>query len=229
MKYVPTDTFGPFAGSIGSITYSKNKGGHYRKLKALPTNPQTVYQVFQRALLSGFSSLWSSTLTDAQRASWRAATIDYPYTDSLAHTYFLSCSQLFATLGINSIMIGEIPNFSAPVFQGSAAILGFFPAVVGATSVEFDYSAIQSSPSPSHFLAWGTSSFSAGISNYTNRLRNFTFIPDTAILPIDVTAAYVLRFGSVPPTGAKQGWGVSPINSETGNSGIRVLSTTIAS
>jgi hypothetical protein len=226
--YNPTDTFGPFSGSVGSITYSKNKGGYYRKLKSNPTNPQTVYQTFARSLLAGFSSIWASSLTDAERLSWQNASLDYPYTNSLGVTYYLSGSDLFITLSVNLVLISILPNFTAPAFQGSAAMTSFTPAVVGATSVEIDFTSIQSAPDPSDFLIWGTPQFSNGIYNYKKRLRQFTVITNATVLPADVTAAFVLRFGAVPPTGAKQGWGIASVNTETGNAGTRMTSTTIA-
>lgn len=227
-KYIPTDTFGPFSGSTGSITYSRNKGGHYRKLKSNPTNPQTSYQMFQRALLGGFAGLWTSLLTDAQRLAWNAETINYPYTDSQGHTYFLSGLDLFTALGINALTISAIPNFTPPVFQPAGAPLTLTPVVVGSTSVTIDLTAIQSAPNPSDFQIWGTPGFSQGIYNYKKKLRSFTVIPDAAIFPVDVSAAYILRFGSVPPTNSKLGFGLTLINQGSFKSSVRLTTSTIA-
>jgi len=43
------------SGSAGGTTASRNRGGGYFRNKAVPTNPDTVFQQAARAILAAFS------------------------------------------------------------------------------------------------------------------------------------------------------------------------------
>lgn len=58
------------SGSVGGTTYSHNRGGAYMRTRAVPTNPNTTFQQVIRSAVAQLASLWTTTLTDAQRAAW---------------------------------------------------------------------------------------------------------------------------------------------------------------
>lgn len=60
------------SGSVGGNTFSHNRGGPYVRLRAIPTNPNTVFQQAVRGFMSQLTVLWSTVLTAAQRAQWDA-------------------------------------------------------------------------------------------------------------------------------------------------------------
>lgn len=60
------------SGSIGGVTFSHNRGGPYMRTRAIPTNPNTVFQQAVRGFMSQLTVLWSTVLTAAQRAQWDA-------------------------------------------------------------------------------------------------------------------------------------------------------------
>lgn len=60
------------SGSVGGTTFSHNRGGPYMRLRAIPTNPNTVYQQAVRGFMSMLNVLWSTTVTASQRAEWDA-------------------------------------------------------------------------------------------------------------------------------------------------------------
>jgi len=61
---------GTLRGSIGDNTFSHNRGGDYVRRRVAPTNPNSTRQQTMRTILSTIASLWSSTLTPAQREAW---------------------------------------------------------------------------------------------------------------------------------------------------------------
>ncbi len=58
------------SGSLGGVTFSRNRGGPYIRRRVVPVNPNTVQQQVIRSLVSQLTSLWLTTLTAVQRESW---------------------------------------------------------------------------------------------------------------------------------------------------------------
>ena len=58
------------SGSIGGITASHNRGGTYFRQRAIPVNPNTIFQQAVRGFMATLTSLWTDTLTPAERAAW---------------------------------------------------------------------------------------------------------------------------------------------------------------
>lgn len=61
------------SGSIGGATASKARGSvNYFRIRRRPANPRSHAQLSVRAAVTGLASVWTSTLTDVQRAAWSA-------------------------------------------------------------------------------------------------------------------------------------------------------------
>jgi len=58
------------SGSIGGMTWSRNRGGMYIRSRATPTNPNTTFQQKVRSAAAQLAALWSNTLTQVQRDAW---------------------------------------------------------------------------------------------------------------------------------------------------------------
>lgn len=58
------------SGSVGGVTYSRNRYGAYKRNKAMPVNPRTALQQVVRNNFTTLSQLWN-TLTAAQRTAWK--------------------------------------------------------------------------------------------------------------------------------------------------------------
>ena len=71
------------SGSIGGLTASRNKGGMYFRARAIPTNPNTVYQQAIRSLVAQLTSAWTNVLNDAQRLLWTWYAEQVPLIDTL--------------------------------------------------------------------------------------------------------------------------------------------------
>ncbi len=71
------------SGSIGGTTFSRNRGGPYMRTRAIPVNPNTIFQQAVRSIVSQLTSLWLNTLTDSQRAAWDTYSENVPLPNSL--------------------------------------------------------------------------------------------------------------------------------------------------
>jgi hypothetical protein len=82
------------SGSIGGITYSRNKGGMYTRARSTPTNPNTLRQQIARAAMGGMVNMWN-TITEANRETWRLYAANTPVLDKLGEMINLSGQQMF--------------------------------------------------------------------------------------------------------------------------------------
>jgi hypothetical protein len=65
-----SQVFTQASGSVGGLTYSRNRGGMYTRARATPGNPNTPQQQVVRAAVAQLTSLWVGTLTQVQREAW---------------------------------------------------------------------------------------------------------------------------------------------------------------
>jgi hypothetical protein len=82
------------SGSIGGITFSRNKGGMYTRSKAIPTNPNSIRQQVVRGALGQLSVAWN-LLSIIERESWNLYAASVPMVDKLGATIYLSGQQHF--------------------------------------------------------------------------------------------------------------------------------------
>jgi len=74
------------SGSIGGVTFSRNKGGMYCRARAVPTNPGSAFQTAVRGYLAQLTSAWSSILSQAQRDAWANYAANTPIVDRLGES-----------------------------------------------------------------------------------------------------------------------------------------------
>lgn len=69
-----------YSGSIGGVTFARNKAGAYARNRTIPVNPGSARQQTVRFGMAQLATRWVETLTDVQRASWEtyAANVHLP-------------------------------------------------------------------------------------------------------------------------------------------------------
>lgn len=97
------------SGSIGGITYSRNRGGAYARNRTIPINPGSARQQTVRFALASLGARWVEVLTDAQRAGWETYAENVHLPNSLG--------QLRNVGGIGMYNRSNVPRISsiAPV------------------------------------------------------------------------------------------------------------------
>lgn len=82
-------------GSIGGMTFSRNRGGAYIRNRTTPVNPSSQRQVDARSQFSAAMAVWAHVLTDYQRMTWTDYASEVPYQNSLGQQRYLSGQQRF--------------------------------------------------------------------------------------------------------------------------------------
>lgn len=130
-------------GSVGGMTFSRNRYGPYTRARVVPVNPNSPRQYFARGVFTVLANRWVNTLTQAQRDAWNLYGENISWLNSLGQTVHLtgyshyqrSNGAIIAAGGI--VIVDDGPtNFSLP-----GADITFAAAISEATqliSVTFD-------------------------------------------------------------------------------------------
>lgn len=180
-------------GSIAGQVFGRNANGATIRNRTTPVNARSSRQVAVRNNLAGVASSWR-TLTDAQRDGWIAAAPSFPYTNRLGQPSVYTGQQLFNTLNMGLVSIGEAVITSAPE---PASTFG----VIGTVSME-DPDVVDALVSVPPGADWVIQAFSSGpVSSGVMRPNSVTFrllgnFPGDS-LTIDLQPTYLALFGSI--------------------------------
>lgn len=93
------------SGSVGGLTFSRNRSGNYIRARTNPVNPNTPQQQAVRSAVADLSNLWINTLTQADRDKWEDYAANVPVTNPLGASIFLT--------GINQYVRSNVPRIQA--------------------------------------------------------------------------------------------------------------------
>lgn len=99
------------SGSVGGVTYSRNRGGLYRRARAIPTNPDTSAQQQVRNAFTIMLNIWNG-LTSAQRDAWDLYGESTPKVDVLGSPIQLSGQNEF--VGSNTARFQAATRVATP-------------------------------------------------------------------------------------------------------------------
>lgn len=209
-------------GKIGGQVASRNKSGAYMKNKVTPSNPRTVAQQAQRALMSSLSQAWRG-LTAAARDQWRAAVDSFPTINEFGDVVILSGSTLYNRLNLNLAKVGVAP-IGVPPLPAGAGLTNVTGLVLNPTTVSFDM--VEGVPAGQTALISATAPMSPGINNFKTRLRNITTSDASGGATVAMFAEYGTKFGQ-PISGTKIGFSIVLVNNSTGETGTPIYFTGI--
>ena len=86
---------GEMSGSIGGLTYARNKGGQYVRQRSQVTNPNSPAQQAARSAMAYLAGYWLSTLTAAERTAWEDYAKNVSVTNRLGEKIYLSGQNMF--------------------------------------------------------------------------------------------------------------------------------------
>lgn len=203
----------------GSVL-SKNRYGSYVRNKVTPVNPQTSFQLNQRALLSSLSSEWRS-LTQAQRDAWAAAAQAQPITDIFGDSKILSGQSFFVSRNLN-LAGNDTATITSPGVATDVPFIGATSAtaIVDAGIVDSFTIAISPAVIPAGYklIVYATPGYSPGISFVKNKFRRLGVFPALAG-SVSIDYAYGARFG-VPAVGDKVSVRIALVSTSTGQLGL---------
>lgn len=203
----------------GSVM-SKNRYGNYIRNKVTPVNPQTSYQLEQRANLASLSAGWRE-LTQEQRDSWSNSAKDRPRTDIFGDSKVLTGQALYVSANLNLLAAGTA-TISSPGALGDVPLVAITDFSISLSGGTVDAAEITISPAtiPAGYklIVYATPGVSAGISFVKNRYRYLGVFTATVGV-VTITSAYVERFG-VPSENNKVFVRVALVANATGQLGL---------
>ncbi len=104
-------------GSIGHLSYSKNRSGYVSKMKAHPGSVHSFtpsgWQISRRDLFKQPALLWQ-TISESQRRAWNAFAFNISKSNVFGQAYHSSGFNLFCQLNYNLLLIGYGMNADPP-------------------------------------------------------------------------------------------------------------------
>jgi hypothetical protein len=159
-KFV-SQVYSEIRGSVNGVTYARNRFGLYARAKASPVQPRTPAQTERRAQLTLLSQRWR-TLTEGNRAEWRAFADELIRSDTLGQTYRLTGLQAYLQFNLWRLLLGLTVQDNAPTQFQAPSPIKITDLLYDATNDELE---LEFSPTPySGALGiWATAPFSRGI------------------------------------------------------------------
>ena len=178
---------------MGAVTSSRNRSGQYRRTRAIPTQPRTAAQLAARARLTSLSAGWRG-LTDEQRASWNAFGGSFTVVNSLGQSVNLTGAQCYVKVNAVNLLNGDSAVDTPPALPAFAALaITGFTAAAGTPAVSV---AGDAPASGTDYMLYFSPQASPGIS-YNSRYRWILVSTSVDTYPLDVTAEYVAKFGTL--------------------------------
>lgn len=103
------------SGSLAGLTLSHNASGLYLRARTVPTNPNTAQQQAVRGFVSQLSSLWVSTLTQAERDKWKVYAANVTLTNPLGAAINVSGLNMYIRSNVPILQAGFARLDDAPV------------------------------------------------------------------------------------------------------------------
>lgn len=115
------------SGSVGGVTYARNKGGAYLRARTSPTQPNSALQTGARTLFSAAVNTWTNTLTSAERLAWSSYAAAVPYTNIFGETRYYTGQQRYVQCYIARVNAGGLVTAAAtaPTTYTEAASVSF--------------------------------------------------------------------------------------------------------
>lgn len=186
-------------GKVSGNVFSKNKGGAIVRNRVTPINRRSTAQQNQRQVLASLAASWRG-LSDAQRASWNSASPNFPQSDNLGQTIFLSGEQLYIRCNLNLTLTGNSLITSAPT-PADFAVIAFTSLTVTADDGIVSLAFTPTVPAGYEMVVRATAPYSPGKSFVPqSAFRFIQSVAPAATSPQALTVAYALVHGAI--TGA---------------------------
>ncbi len=215
------------SGKAGGIVARHNKGGLYLAAFQPPTNPDTPEQQVVRARFGGDSAAFRA-LTLAQQQTWVNFGEASPRVNALGDPRPISGVNAFISVNNNIVNAGGASILIAPALVGADQIESIaVTATTGPDDVEIAFTP-DPVPADHTLIIQATIPLSTGIVNVNNRYRQIAIEVTTTGSPVDLTAEYTAKYGSLI-TGQNLHVRVYHIRTDSGEVSVaRTAFTTIA-
>lgn len=181
-------------GKLGGQVFSKNRGGAYIRTKVTPSNPQTQAQAQVRSNLATLSSGWNS-LTAAQIAQWNGSVDDWTSTDVFGDIKKPTGKNLYVKLNVNLLNSGQPAMATPPAKIELPALVDIAVNVITATG-NIDITSLPVFADGKYQIE-ACAPVPIGVNFVKNKFRVISYVTQPTADPVDVSAAYINKFGAV--------------------------------
>jgi len=205
-------------GKLGGHIASRNKSGAYFKNKTSSVQPRTASQGSQKNFLQTISQNWFQ-LTEAQREQWNSAVQNFLGTNIWGDSETPSGKSLYSKLNLNLLTAGAALVSSPPLPVGNSLPSSLsVSADFGLQTVTVTFDA---PPIAGHtYVLEATPGLSPGRTFTGSTFRIIALITEFDVSPFDASAAYLAKFGLVPPAGSKIFINLTDVNLLTGEKSL---------
>jgi hypothetical protein len=189
----------PQTGRIGNVVSYKTRYGVIQRRQDVARDPRTYVQVSRRVALKLAAKLWA-TLTDEQRAAWRALARGARTRRHLNHSGPLSGYLLFVKINCNLAAVGFPRVLDTP----PSPRFGLNPVrqlIITNTNGAIALKLSLSGQPPQYVIVLATKPRSAGVS-YVDHFSILALLPDPVRGVSEITDLFVARYG-VPRVGSR--------------------------
>lgn len=157
---IPGGGVASISGSLGGVTFSRNKGGAYVRNRSIPTNPASVFQGEVRAILADLTSRWNDTLTALQREGWDTYAANVLLPNSLGQPRDVGGLAMYVRSNVSRVQSNESRVDDAPIIFNLGAFTdpSVFAATASATTIDvaFDNTDDWANEDDSVLLVYGS-------------------------------------------------------------------------
>jgi hypothetical protein len=210
---------------IGGHVASKNRGGSYLRTKVSPAQPSSTYSAAVRSRLASIASGWRG-LAQSARDQWNNAVSSFKKTDIFGDYRNPSGFNLYQQLNNNLVNAG-IALITTPPLPDTVDMMTSASVVVDNSSHTVVITYAPAIAADHKFLVRATPAVSPGISFVKSELRQIQVIATADVSPVDVSAAYIAKYGNPGAAGQQVFIELIPINTTTGQQGRPTLIKTV--
>ncbi len=212
-------------GSIGGITFSKNRFGAVARRLTIPTGRLSNRATRVRSRQASFARRWGSVLTLVQRNAWITLAGLNPVTDVFGNAHALSGMQLYCRVNQVRAQVGLALVDAAPADQ---VVTGLVTATMEATTAPLVRVTFTVTPlAADHRLyIFATENLPPGIGNVAGRFRFVSFSGLAQASTYTFTGDYTARFGN-PVSGRAIWFGVATERDGRGRVSVPIVSQVI--
>lgn len=183
-------------GKIAGMVFSKNGSGSFIRQKVTPINPSSLRQQQARSYLIAASKAWA-VLSETIHKQWNTVTTTFKKQNSIGDTYTVSGFNLFVSRFSNALNVLS----AAPTTYPGNDDAHIFTSLTGSIARPADIMTIvfaPAIPASDTVEIMATPPISLGKTFVRSEYRRIGFATVASISPLDITAAYVSKYGRVP-------------------------------
>lgn len=181
-------------GKSNGNVYAKNRAGNYIRTKVTPVNPRTGAQLFQRSSVTNLSQAWRA-LTEANRAAWNAAVVNFQKTDIFGDLRKPSGFNLYMRLNLNLLAIGKSIIYTPPIPSSVNDIV--IGALSASNTPSLSLAYIPAAVMSSKIIVRATPPVSPGKSFVKSEFRQISTFEGSTASPANLLSAYTAKFGAI--------------------------------